>query len=129
MTTPLYKVATGYNHAVAAQTDMSPQPRTDGLQYTRRQYAVSGVVLDELPFVALRWSVFESVTEYQSVLSAFGLTSASYALVSVYIQDEGFNWITRNAIALKPLIGQDGTRTNFMLRDFMILLKNLTAQP
>jgi hypothetical protein len=128
MTTPFYKVATGHAHAVGAQTDINPQPRTDGLQYTRRQYAASGIVLDELPFIELKWSVFESVTEYQSILSQFGLTSASYALVSVYVQDENFNWITRDATALKPLINQDGSRNNFLLRDFTILLRDLQAQ-
>lgn len=128
MTTPFYKVATGHDVAIGSLTDVNPQPRTDGLQYARRQYSASGIVLDELAFVELKWSVFESVTEYQSILSQFGLTSASYALVSVYVQDESFNWILRNATALKPLINTDGSRNNFLLRDFTILLRNLTAQ-
>lgn len=123
-----YMVHTGHNTPLISLSAMVPQPRTDGLQYARRQYAASGIVLDELPFVELKWSMFDGVSEYTTLLTQFGLSSASYSYVSVYVQDENFSWILRNATALKPQINVDGSRNNFMLRDFTILLKNLQAQ-
>lgn len=129
MTTPFYKVKTGHDQALVDLVDMNPQPSTIGLEYAREQYAASGVVVQELPFVRLNWSMFETVTEYTTLLSQFGLSSATTSEVSVYIQDERFGWVLRNAIAVLPMIGQQGSRTNYFLRDFSILLTRLAAQP
>lgn len=129
MTTALYKVATGHGHAVGAQTDISPQPATIGLEYTRRQYAASGIVIDEYAFIAFHWSMIETESQYQTLLGTFGLSaSVAYANVSIYLQDHTYAWITRDGIAVRPFIGQDGSRNNYFLRDFTIVVKNLMAQ-
>lgn len=129
MTTPYYKVHTGFNVAVGSMSDIDPQPATIGMEYTREQYAASGIVVQELAFVRLNWSMLDPVSQYTSLLTQFGLSSATTSEVSVYIQDERFGWIVRNAIAVLPMIGQQGSRNNYFLRDFTILLKNLQAQP
>lgn len=123
-----YLVATGFDEPLEDLDPIVPQPRTEGMQYTRRQYAASGIVVDELPFVELLWSMLDPAAEYQALLAQFGLTTANTAEVSVYVQDEYYNWILRNGIAVKPFIGSDGSRTNYFLRDFTILVKSLRAQ-
>lgn len=128
MTTAFYKVKTGHDQAIGTLVDIDPQPSTVGLEYTREQYAASGIVIQELAFVRLTWTMLDPPSQYTSLLTQFGLSSAAYANVSVYIQDERFGWILRNAIAKLPLIGQEGSRNNYFLRDFTILLTRLQAQ-
>lgn len=100
---------------------------TMGLQYTRRQFAASGAVIDELPYIELNFSTI-NITRYQALLTQFGLLVAITAPVSVYVQDQNFDWILRNGTAVKPEIGTDGRRQNYWLKDFTILVKSLRAQ-
>lgn len=123
-----YLVLAGHDQPLEDLLPVDPQPRTEGLQYTRRQYAASGIVIDENPFVELLWSMLDPAAEYQALLAQFDLTTATTAPVSVYVQDEYYNWILRNGTAVKPFIGSDGKRDNYFLRDFTILIKNLQAQ-
>lgn len=123
-----YLVDDAHDTALGSLSAIIPQPATIGLQYARRQYAASGIVIDELPFVELNWSMLDRGGEYQALLAQFGLTTATSAPVSIYVQDENYNWILRNGTAVKPFIGSDGSRTNYFLRDFTILVKSLSAQ-
>lgn len=123
-----YLVATGWDEALEDLDPIEPQPRTIGLQYARRQYAASGVVIDELAYVELEWSMLETAAEYQTLLAQFGLDTATTSEVSIYLQNENYEWILRNGIAVKPQIGSDGARNQFFLRDFTILVKALRAQ-
>lgn len=127
--TTVYKVATGHDIALGSLTAIDPQPRTKGLQYARRSYAASGIVIDELAFVELEWSMIETETQYLALLTQFGLNAATSANVSIYVQDETYQWILRNGKAIRPLIGSDGARENFFIRDITILVNNLSAQP
>lgn len=123
-----YLVLAGHDNPLEDLLPINPQPATIGMEHTRRQFAASGIVIDELPFVSLNWSMLDRGAEYQALLAQFDLTTATTADVSVYVQDEYFNWVLRNGTAVKPFIGQDGSRTQFFLRDFTILIKSLRAQ-
>lgn len=123
-----YLIATGHDIALESLVAIVPQPRTVGYQYGRRQYAANGSIIDEAPFVSLQWDMIATDTEYQSLLSQFGLTSATTANVSVYIQDERYNWIVRNAVAVLPFVGTDVARDNYFIRNVTILLKNIRVQ-
>lgn len=123
-----YLVSDAWDVALESLEPIDPQPATIGFEYTRRQYAASGVVIDELGFVRLNFSALEDIDQYQSLLAQFGLDTATTANVSVYVQDERYNWILRNAICVLPQIGTDGQRSDFFLRGFSILLKQLRAQ-
>jgi hypothetical protein len=123
-----YLVATGHDVALGSLSAIVPQPRTIGLQHTRRQFAASGIVIDELSYVELLFSMLETVAQLQALLTQFGVLTATTADVSVYVQDENYDWQVYNGVAVKPLIGVDGHRQEYFLRDFTILVKSLQAQ-
>lgn len=122
-----YRVALTHDQALEDLDDIAPQPATVGYQHTRRTYAASGAVIDELPFVEFNWTTIGTATQYQALLTQFGLSSATTAEVTVYVQNENYAWVLRNGTAVKPQIGSDGQRANSFLRGFTILVKNLRA--
>lgn len=124
-----YLWAPSHNVALVDLLPIDPQPSTIGWEYTREQYAASGIVIQEAPFVRMNWSMLESTDQYQDLLDQIDLMTDITAPISVYLQDERYNWVLRNAVAVLPLIGSQGSRNNYFLRDFTILLKNLQAQP
>lgn len=126
--TTIFKIAVGHDVAPEDMTAFDPQPSTIGLQYTRRQYAASDRVLDELPFIELNFGVFEEIEDYQGVLTLSGLLVARTALVSVQIEDENYDPIVRNGTAQKPFIGSEGQRSETFLSNFVLLIKSLKAQ-
>lgn len=119
------------NHDVALESlvAIDPQPRTVGYQYTRRQFAASGDIINEAPFVEYQWDMIETAAQYQALLAQFGLDTATTADVSVYIQDERYNWVVRNGVAVLPFVGSDIARENYFIRNVTILVKNLRVQP
>lgn len=124
-----YKWAAGFDEPLEDLSDIDPQPTTPaGLQFARRQYAASGIVVDELPFVELVFNLPMTLTQLQALYAEIGLDAANTAEISVYVQDETFAWILRNGIAVRPLIGQDGSRRGPFVYGLTILVKNLRAQ-
>lgn len=124
----MYKVKAGHDQPLEDLLPITPQPRTSGMLVTRRQYAASGIVIDEQPYVLFEWSMLDPASEYQNLLDQFGLTTATTAPVSIYVQDQNYEWVLRNATVVKPLIGTEGGRNNFFIRDIVIVAKNLQAQ-
>lgn len=127
--TTIFLIAVGHDVAPEDMTPFDPQPSTIGLQYTRRQYAASGGVTDELPFIDLVFELFDDdPADYQAVLTLSGLLVARTALVSVQIEDENYDPVVRNGRAVKPFIGSDGQRSEMFLKGFVLLIKSLRAQ-
>lgn len=122
-----YLILAGHDQPLEDLLPVVGQCSSIGLQYTRRQFAASGIVVDELPFIELNFSTL-NITRYQALLTQTGLLVATTGPVSVYIPDQNFNWILRNGTAVKPEIGTDGQRTNYWLKDFTFLVKSLQAQ-
>lgn len=122
-----YKAKTGHDVALLLLVDITPQPQTIGLQYTQRDYAADGTVHQQGPFVELNFSMIDDATEYQALLTQFGLTSATTASVTVYIQNENYTWARYNGTIVKPMIGNQGARDRFFLRNFTFVVKNLEA--
>lgn len=122
-----YRAATGSGVALGSLTVLDPQPRSIGLQYTRVTTASGGAVIKEGPYIELIWSVFESASEYQSILTVFGLNSAQYATVTIYALNELLSLTRFNGVAVRPTLGQQGAQTNYFLRDVTILVKDLVV--
>lgn len=123
----IYGIATGANVALESLVPFDPQPTTVGLLYMRRSYAASGAIIDEGPYWEYRWdALFEE--EYQAILTQAGLDSATTAIVSANGPNDTYNEAIRNGVAVKPKVGSDGGRDNMFLRNFTLLIKNLTAQ-
>lgn len=119
-----YRVAEGHNVALVSLTVLSPQPRSIGMQPTRRNFAADGSVSDEARYVELQWDVLESAAEYQAILADFGLDDALYSPVTVYVRDGAFVYVRMNGIAVRPEPGRDVDWQIFP-RSITLLVRNL----
>lgn len=122
---PEYKISLG--HDITPTAPLVPQPQTIGMPPTRRTLALSGLVTDELPYVPFFWS-FLTMPQYTALLTQCGLLTATTALVSVYVQDQNYDWVTRNGTIVKPEIGKDAQRENYRVRDVTFYVINLRVQ-
>lgn len=123
----IYKIATAADTPLESLVPFEPQPSTVGLLYMRRLYAASGSIIDEGPYWAYRWDVLTE-EEYQAILTLCGLDAATTAVVSANGPDDLYEEAIRNGVAVRPQIGNDGSRDNMFLRDFTIIVKSLTVQ-
>ena len=73
----------------------------------------------------LIWDVVENKTQYQSILTTFGLLSADSNDVTVYVRDENFDYVRTNGKAIKPLPGTGVEYKSYFIRDFTILIRDL----
>jgi hypothetical protein len=123
-----YRVSSaGHDEDLVDLTVISPQPRSIGVQSTRRTYGVDGAVLDEGRFVELEFNIYANATAYAALLTLFGVQNTLTNLVTVYVPDERYAWTRYNGTAVRPEIGRDVTRTNFFIRNITILIKDLEA--
>ncbi len=118
-----YRVADGHDVALGSLTVLNPQPKSRGIQYTRRNFAGDGTPINEAPFVELKWTVFTN-DNYDQIMTDFGLTSADSNDVTVYVRDENWNYARKNGKAIKPNIGEDRDWDVFP-RNMVILVRDL----
>jgi hypothetical protein len=120
-----YKVADEYDVALLSLVDLDPQPMSEGIKPTRRTHAASSDVFDDGEYVELEWNVMESVTQYQSVLTAFGLNNALTNAVTVYVRDDTWTFVRKNGVAVRPEMGKESRWSNFFPRNITILIRDL----
>jgi len=120
-----YKVKTGTNQALVDLVDVSPQPKSIGIQQTRRTYGGDGTPRTVGPFVELEFNFLPDVTTYQAVLTQFGINSSLTANVTVYVRDGTWTWVRMNGKAVQPEPGKDMTWDQYFPRRITILIKNL----
>lgn len=124
----LYQVATGFNVALVDLNTLSPQPSSIGIQVTRRTFGSDGTPFEEGKYVELLWNVLNSPTEYQAILTAFGLSDTTLvSAVTVYVRNSIFDWVRLNGYAIRPDPGKEVRWANFFPRDVTILVRELTA--
>jgi len=121
-----YRVSTGHDVALGSLTVLSPQPRSEGVRYTRTTHAASGVVVREGAYVELVWSTLGSAGAYQTLLGTFGLSSAQSALVTVYVRNERFSYVRYNGRAVLPEPG-DGVEWDVFPSDAVVLVRDLVV--
>lgn len=122
-----YKVADGHDVALESLNDIDPQPRSMGIQTTRRTFAGDGTVHDDGHYVILEWTTIASASEYQSLLSSFGIQTSTTNDVTVYIRDETFAWVRMNGTAVRPEPGQGVRWKDYFPRDVQILVRDLES--
>ena len=103
-----YRVKTGSDVVLGSLTVLDPQPDPGPLiQTTRRTSAADGSVTDQGRYIELPWSLYDTATTYQSLLTLFGLSaSVSSAAVTVYVRDEYMAWVRMNGTAIRPEPGR-----------------------
>ena len=96
-----YQIAIGYNQA-ASLADVDPQPSSPGVQATRRYMALDGHAYNDGADTAAWVFTALSESEYSSLLTAFGLTSAVSAEVTVKTTKHDRSEANYNAIIIRP---------------------------
>lgn len=124
----IYLWGQGHDVALEDLLPIDPQPACEGLQHNRRSFAISSAVIDEGPFWEFIFSALEDGDMYKGLLTQSGLLVATTAPMSVYGPDENYDPILRNVTMVKPLVGTDGKRADFFLRDFVFLANSLRPQ-
>lgn len=120
-----YRAATGSDIALGSLTVLSPQPRSEGLKYTRVTYSANGVAYPEGAYVELVWDYLADASEYSTVLTVFGLNAADSALVTVYVRNDLFASVRYNGRAVRPHIGQSAAWEQMFPRNVTILVRDL----
>jgi len=123
----LYAVKTGTDQALIDLVDITPQPSSNGVEYTVRDDAIDGTVSEQGKFIELRWSSLASITEYTTMLAQFGLTSVNTAEVTILAPSELYAFTRYNGLAVRPEKGRNIQRRDYFLRGVVLIVKNLTA--
>ena len=122
-----YRVATGHDVVLGSLTVLDPEPSEQhggGIQYTQLSYSASGVVSKQGAYFPFRWERL-TATEYDTILTDFGLDAADYADVTVYVRDTDLaTWVRKNGVAQRPMPGEM-VSWDIHARDVTIIVRNL----
>lgn len=120
----VYSVSTGYDVATLDLIAIVPQPTSAGVIATRRTQAADASVYEEGQYCELVFSALNSVTQYQALLTQFGILSSTSSPVTILVRSEIWSFTRYNGTAVRPLLGADAD-WQFMPRSVKILIKNL----
>lgn len=121
-----YRAKAGHNQSLVSLVQLDPQPATIGLEWTRVTTAASGVVYREGPFIRFLYSALTE-SDFSNVLDQFDLSNNETAAVTIYAVDEIYGPQRYNGLAVRPVLGQDGARREYFVRDVVVLVKDLVA--
>jgi hypothetical protein len=99
-----YQLADG-SDAEASYASVDPQPASEGLLYPDRVYAIDGTPIDKgLPFVIWRYGPQLDEDDYDSLLTQFGLSSATSNDVTIKTQTGAGRdtWSDYNGKIIRP---------------------------
>lgn len=116
-----YRAKTTHNVALNDLTVLNPQPRSRGVQVTRRDFMNDGSVVEQGLYVELIWDVLENATAVGTILGVFGLSGTTSANVTVYARDQRYQWRRYNGRAVLP----DANWDNYFPRNVVILVRDL----
>lgn len=122
-----YLLKEGLNQPLIDLVAIDPQPRCPGLEYSRTNYAASGAVTREAPFVRLIWDVLQDQTEYEDLLEQFGLDSLVSANVTITLPGPLFSDVRYSGRAVRPVAGETVNRESYFIRDVVIVIKDLAV--
>ena len=118
-----YKVKTGHNEALIDLVTIAPQPASAGVKAGRRTFSADGAIHDENLYIVLEWSVVEDSTDLATLLTQFGLASATTANVTIYCPSQLHVYTRYNGVAQRGEV----SRNSYFLRDVQIVVKGLVA--
>lgn len=122
-----YRVGDGFDVVYGSLTLLSPQPSSVGLRYARQSFAADGTPVNEGPFLEVVWNVLGTKTQYQTILTAFGLLNADSNDVTINARDENFDYTRYNGKAIKP-VPENGVQWRRPFpRNITILVRDLEA--
>ncbi len=123
----VYAVLPGGDQPLIDLVTITPQPRCSGLRYTRTSYTAAGGMNLEGPYAVLEWDVIEDATDYDTLLTQFGLDLGTSEDVTITLPNELFAETRYNGKCLRPVAGETVRREGYFIRDVQIVVKNLTV--
>lgn len=122
----IYQVADGHDNE-GGLADINPQPKCEGIQVTRRTRNPDKTLTDEAPYVEFIFNMVPDVAAYQSILTQFGVISATTNDVTIKVRDQTFAAANKNGTAEQPQIGPDVRWNNYFPRNVKLLVRDLAA--
>jgi len=116
-----YRAKENHSVALVSLTTLDPQPRSEGVKATQRNYMGDGSIYEQGLYVELVWDILEDATAYTTILAIFGLDSATSADVTIYARDDQYAWTRYNGKAIRP----EPSWNQFFPRNVVILVRNL----
>ncbi len=120
----LYKAGLGLGLSTGMLTTLVPQPRSVGVQTTRRSYAADGTIFEEGDHVELIFNLLETDASYSTLLGYFGLVDALVSEVTIRAPSQFFTDTLYQGVAVRPQHGKEASRDYFP-RNVTILVRNL----
>lgn len=124
-----YQIASGHDNAGGLVT-VTPQPASPGILYPRRIYAASGAVYEDgTPYTLWVYSDILTADQYDALLTAFGLTAAVSALVTVRTisGEDRTTYTTYNARIVRPRNGDTAKYANGFWHDVVFVIREMEA--
>lgn len=122
----IYKVSIGVNVDEGDLVAVAPQPKSEGVKYTRRTLGADGTIHQEGPYLELEYNALESAQQYRDLLAQFGLDAATTGPVTILARDEQYASDRYNGLAVRPEPGRDNGWSYFP-RNVTILIRNLQS--
>lgn len=117
---PNFGIAIGNDNA-AGVTDFVPyQPLTPGIQYARRTPTPEGIK-EEGPFIIFTFGLLSEV-QFRALKTQSGIIAARTSLVTLYAQDDNYDWVYWNGRAIAPKL----TRRGYFMNDVPLLIRSLS---
>ena len=121
-----YRVSTaGHNIALVSLTVLTPQPRSEGVKATRRDFVGDGSYIEQGLYAELIWDALEDGEAYRDVLTLFGLHANTSIPVTAYLRNEQYEWLRYNGRAIRPGVGNGVSWQDFFVRGVTIMIRDL----
>lgn len=121
----MYMVEFGFDAIEDDLVAIAPQPKSEGMRFTRTTYAADGSVYREGAYIDLVWDLLQDASDYQALLAQFDLVNNLTREVTVKVRNEFFTPQIFNGIAVRP----ESTSWQYFPRNIVILIKNLEPIP
>ena len=122
-----YKVLPGGDQPLIDLVAITPQPRCNGLRYTRTSHTAAGGMVLEGAYAVLEWDVIGNATDYDTLLTQFGLDLGTSEAVTILLPNELYVLTRYNGNALRPVAGETVRREGYFIRDVQIIVRDLVV--
>lgn len=120
----MYEIGIGYGLGAADIDPIDPQPKSVGIEPTRRTYAADATVYEEKQYAELVWTVIGGGETYYNLLVQFGLESALTSKVTIRLLDNFFRYTLFQGVAIRPEHGKEIDRS-FFPRNIKMVIRDL----
>lgn len=120
-----YRIADGHDNE-AGFTDVTPQPRSEGILATETRHSLNGTRHQQGLYVIWEYTALND-TQYSSLLAQFGISEATPTNeVTIRTRDNAHSLTNKNGTILLPERGVDARREMGFWRDVRFTIRDLS---